>query len=122
MVGFGMVGLVTEYPYFVLAALTITIGEMVFFPSSSTLTAKFAPAEMRGRYMAVAHFAWSVPATIGPATAGFILDHFAPQLLWYIGAGVCAVSALGFYALHSWLGAQERFVPAKPEQSSSASS
>lgn len=118
MVGFGMVGFVSGYPFFVLAAVIITVGEMVFFPSSSALTAKFAPPDMRGRYMAVAHFAWSVPATLGPGLAGLVLDRFVPELLWYIGAALCAVSALGFYALYLRIGAQERFVPVKSEQTS----
>lgn len=116
MLGFGMVGFVSGYPYFILAAVTITVGEMIFFPTSSAITAKFAPPEMRGRYMAVAHLVWAIPATIGPAAAGLILDRFVPELLWYIGAAVCAVSALGFYALHLRLGAQERFTPVPPEQ------
>jgi len=36
--------------------------------------------------------------------------------LWYVGGILCAVSALGFYALHVWLGRQGRFVPAPVEQ------
>jgi len=113
LVGFGMVGIVGNYAFFVLAVIIITVGEMIFSPTSSTLTANFAPADMRGRYMAVAHLAWAIPATIGPGAAGLILDGSNPDLLWYIAAGLCAVSAFGFYTLHRWLGAQERFIPAQ---------
>jgi predicted MFS family arabinose efflux permease len=116
MIGFGMFGFVAGYASFVIAVVTITIGEMIFFPTSSTLTANFAPPDMRGRYMASAHLVWAIPATIGPGAAGIILDRFTPELLWYLGAALCAFSALGFYALHLWLGAQQRFVPVQPEQ------
>jgi predicted MFS family arabinose efflux permease len=116
MVGFGMFGFVAGYASFVLAVIIITIGEMIFFPTSSTLTANFAPPDMRGRYMAAAHLVWAIPATIGPGAAGIILDGFTPELLWYIGAALCAFSALGFYALHLRLGAQERFIPVQPDQ------
>lgn len=115
MVGFGMFGFVAGYAYFILAVVTITIGEMIFFPISSTLTANFAPPDMRGRYMAVAHLVLAIPATIGPGAAGIVLDRFTPELLWYIGAALCAFSAWGFYALHLRLGAQERFIPVQPD-------
>ena len=64
---------------------------------------------MRGRYMAVFGLSWALPATIGPSAAGIILDYFNPNLLWYIGAGLCAVSALSFFDLHFRLGSQTRF-------------
>jgi len=113
LVGFGMIGIVGNYAFFIVAVIIITVGEMIFFPTSSALTANFAPANMRGRYMAVAHLAWAIPATIGPGAAGLILDGSNPDLLWYVAACLCAISAFGFYALHRWLGAQERFIPAQ---------
>jgi MFS family permease len=70
---------------------------------------------MRGRYMAMFGLTWMIPATIGPGAAGVILDNYNPNLLWYIGGILCAVSALSFYLLHVRLGKQERFAPAPPE-------
>jgi len=55
---------------------------------------------------------WMIPATIGPGLAGVILDNYNPNLLWYIGGILCAVSAMAFFALHGRLGRQERFAPA----------
>jgi predicted MFS family arabinose efflux permease len=115
MLGFGMINFVASFGFFVVVVIIITIGEMIFFPTSSALAASFAPADMRGRYMAVANLAWSIPATIGPGAAGLILDGDNPHLLWYIGGILCAVSALSFYALHVRLGKQTRFVPAQTE-------
>jgi MFS family permease len=88
---------------------------MIVMPTSQALVARFAPEAMRGRYMAVFGFAWMIPATIGPGAAGIILDNYNPNLLWAIGAGLCAASALSFYALHLRLGAQPRFVPVPAE-------
>ena len=85
---------------------------MITFPTNRVIATNFAPAEMRGRYMAIYDLGWALPATLGPAAAGLILDNYDPNLLWYLGGILCAVSALGFYALHLWLGRQERFVPA----------
>ena len=73
---------------------------------------------MRGRYMAVFGLSVSVPAAIGPLAAGIVLDNYQPNLLWYLSALLCAISASGFYALHVKLGAQPRF--ARPPRAPSA--
>jgi hypothetical protein len=65
--------------------------------------------------MAVFGLSWTLPATIGPSAAGIILDNFNPNLLWYLGAGLCALSVFGFYILHLWLGKGDRFNPPEPE-------
>ena len=115
MIGFGMFGFVTVYWLFAAAIVVITIGEMVIMPTASALATNFAPEDMRGRYMAVFGLSWALPATVGPSAAGLILDNFNPNLLWYLGAGLCALSVLGFYVLHLRLGRLNRFNPPEPE-------
>lgn len=112
VLGFGMFGFISVYWLFVLAVVIITVGEMIIMPTMSALAANFAPAEMRGRYMAVFGLTYMIPAAIGPGAAGIILDNYNPNLIWYIGGGLCAVAALGFYALHLRLGGQPRFARA----------
>ncbi len=109
MLGFSLFGFVTAFWLFAAAVVVITIGEMLVVPTSQTLAANFAPEEMRGRYMAVYGLVWMVPSIFGPGAAGLILDNYDPNLLWYLGGILCAVSALSFYALHLALGKQERF-------------
>ncbi len=115
MAGFTMIGVVGGVPMFLFAVIVITIGEMITFPTNRVIAANFAPEDMRGRYMAVYDLGWTLPATVGPAAAGLILDHHDPNLLWYIGGFLCAISALWFYILHARLGAQDRFLPARDE-------
>jgi predicted MFS family arabinose efflux permease len=115
MAGFSMIGFVQGIPFFALALIVATIGEMILFPTNKALAANFAPQDMRGRYMAVYDLGWTIPATIGPAAAGLILDNYNPNLLWYIGGILCGLAALGFYALHMWLGPQKRFIPVQEE-------
>ena len=102
-----------------LAIVVITIGEMITFPTNRVLAVSFAPTEMRGRYMAIYDLGWTLPATFGPAAAGLILDNYDPNLLWYLGGMLCLISAVGFYALHLWLGRQERFAPAPVKEKAS---
>ncbi len=115
-VGIFMYGIVSGFIMFVIAAIIVCIGEMIYFPTSQVIAAGFAPKDMRGRYMALAGFAWSIPNTIGPGAAGYILDNLDPRLLWYIGGFICITSALGYFALHLKLGVQERFTPRPPEK------
>jgi MFS family permease len=70
---------------------------------------------MRGRYMAVAGLSWAIPSTIGPGAAGYILDNYNPNLLWYIGGALCGLSVLAYYFLHLRLGARPEFGPAPEE-------
>ena len=109
MIGFSMFGIVSAYWLFVAAVVVITMGEMIIMPVTSALAANFAPADMRGRYMAVFGLTWAIPATIAPTAAGIILDNYDPNLLWYIGGALCLVSTLSFYGLHLILGKQKRF-------------
>ena len=112
VIGFSMFGWVSAYYLFALAIVVITIGEMIVVPTSQALAANFAPEEMRGRYMAGFSLLWMLPATFGPGAAGYILDNYNPNLLWYIGGVLCAISALGYVLLHSRLKSQPRFAPA----------
>ena len=112
VVGFSMFGWVSAYYLFALAIVVITIGEMIVVPTSQALAANFAPEAMRGRYMAVFSLLWMIPATIGPGAAGYILDNYNPNLLWYIGGVLCSVSVLGYLMLHARLKSQARFSPA----------
>jgi MFS family permease len=115
ILGFSMIGFVSSVPLFMLSITMITIGEMITFPTNRVIATNFAPAEMRGRYMAIYDLGWTFPATFGPAAAGLILDHYDPNLLWYLGGVLCTVSAIGFYALQLWLGGQPRFIPVTEE-------
>jgi MFS family permease len=101
MIGFTLFGIVTTYILFALNIVIITIGEMMVVPTSQALATNFAPESMRGRYMAVFGLSWAIPSTIGPGAAGYILDNYNPDLLWYIGGVLCGLSVLAYYALHS---------------------
>jgi MFS family permease len=97
-IGFGMYGLVSTYFLFLVAMVVITVGEMLNAPTGQALVAQFAPADMRGRYMAVFGFSWFIPVTVGPLLAGLIMDNGDPRWVWY-GAGLVGLVAAGAFAL-----------------------
>lgn len=112
MIGFTMYGFVTAYIMFLIAMLIITVGEMIVVPVSQALAARFAPEDMRGRYMAFFGLSFAIPQTIGPWAAGLILDNYNPNWVWYGGGILCAIALAGYYALHLKLSKQPRFAPA----------
>ncbi len=116
VIGFSMFGFVAAYFLFILAVVIITIGEMIIVPTGQALAAEFAPEDMRGRYMAVFGVSWAIPSIIGPGAAGYILDNFNPNLVWYIGGILCAFSVLGYYDLHLRIGKQARFTRVPEEE------
>lgn len=114
MVGYSMFGFVTAYVLFVAAVVLITVGEMIVMPVGQALAANFAPEDMRGRYLALFSLAWSLPATFGPTLAGFVLDNYNPDWVWYSAGIICFLSVLGFLSLH--LATRERLMTATAKE------
>lgn len=113
LVGFSMYGFVTAYALFIAAMVLITVGEMIVMPVGQALAANFAPADKRGRYMALFSLAWALPATFGPALAGIIMDNYNPNWVWYVAGIISALAISGFLWLH--LSTRERLAAAGEE-------
>lgn len=106
-IGFAMYGFVSTYIFFLLAMVIITVGEMIVAPVGQALVAKFAPEEMRGRYMAVFGYSWGISFAIGPYLAGMVLDNFDPRFLWYAAGIIGTLAVMGFLGLHRRVKADE---------------
>jgi MFS family permease len=118
MVGFTAYGFVSGYPLFVVAMLLITIGEMIIMPISQALASRFAPEEMRGRYMAFFGLSWAIPSTFAAWGAGLIMDNFDPRWVWYLSGIIAFIGILGFVALH--LKTRTRFTPESVHETETA--
>jgi MFS family permease len=99
-VGFALYGVVSTYLLFAAAMVIITFGEMIAIPTSQTVTARLAPENMRGRYMAIFGYSWGIPFALGPYLAGLIMDNADPRLLWYAAGVVGLLATAGFGMLH----------------------
>jgi len=99
-VGLAMFGFTSLYGIFIVAMIVLTIGEMIWAPVGQALVARFAPEDMRGRYMALFGFAWIIPSAIGPLAAGVIMDNYNPNWVWYACGIISVVAALGYIAMH----------------------
>jgi len=100
-VGFAMYGFFSTSLFFFIAMAIITIGEMFISPIGQSMVARFAPEDMRGRYMAFYGFSWTIPSLFGPLAAGLIMDNYDPNLVWYLAGIIGLVAAFGYWRLHS---------------------
>ncbi len=65
--GFGMIGLVMHWAWFLLAVLVFTAGEIIASPQQIAFIADWAPPEARGRYLSLYQATWSVAFAVNPA-------------------------------------------------------
>jgi len=66
-VGFGMIGLVMHWAWFLLTVLVFTAGEILASPQQMSFIADWAPPEARGRYLSLYQATWSVAFAVNPA-------------------------------------------------------
>ncbi len=67
--GFGMIGLVMHWSWFLLAVVVFTAGEILSMPQAMAFVADWAPPEARGRYLSLYQATWSVGFAVNPAIA-----------------------------------------------------
>ncbi len=97
--GVGSVAWGWGFPTFLASMVILTIGELIMSPTSTALTARLAPANMRGRYMGLYGLTYSLGHGIGPVIGGLLNDHIAPRAIWYGGLVMGLLSAAGFVLL-----------------------
>jgi MFS family permease len=103
-IGFAMYGANAGLLYYAFAMIIITIGEMVFVPVSQAVAARFAPEDMRGRYLAMFGFSYSIPFAVGPLLAGLIMDNYDPHWVWYASGILGTIGVLGYLWLQTRIG------------------
>jgi len=56
---------------------------------------------MRGRYMAIYGFTWTIPMAFGPWAAGLIMDNYDPNWVWYACGIISTIAIFSYLLLHS---------------------
>ncbi len=105
-----------------------TVAELLHGATSSALTTSAAPEQLRGRYLAVFQFSWTIPQAIAPAVLTALLV-FSPAALWLLLITGVVVSAvyivrleprLPLHAVHPILPATSPPPAATPESAPAA--
>jgi MFS family permease len=99
-IGLGFVALVLwpSYAGAVVCIGLITIGEMLYKPTSAAYAAERAPDGMQGRYQSLYSSASIGGMVIAPPLGGYVYQH-APGLLWPLCAGLALLGAAAFFLL-----------------------
>lgn len=105
--GWGLVGLgfvaLAVWPRFagaVIAVAIITVGEMLYKPTSPAFAADRAPEGMAGRFQSLYSAASISGMVLSPPLGGWVYQH-APGLLWPMCAGL-ALLAAAVLCGHAW--------------------
>lgn len=94
-IGFGMIGVVTSVPLFVMTVAIWTLGEMLLAPLSNAIVSDLAPVHLRGRYMGAITMCWSVGMAF-VFLGGLILQRMGGGVLWSLAFGLGMMAALLF--------------------------
>ncbi|WP_328536936.1 MFS transporter [Streptomyces sp. NBC_00344] len=94
------------------AVLVMTVGEMVYSPSSGALSQFAAPQRLRGRYLATYQLSWSLAYALGPTVFTSLLT-VDGRLPWLLVAVTAALGSLLLTRVERHLPAEAvAFVPA----------
>ncbi|HEY3558785.1 MAG TPA: MFS transporter [Kribbella sp.] len=91
---------------FLLAAVLWSLGDLFLLTRYLTQASGLAPAEARGRYLAIFGLSWGIATTIAPLTVTQLLKTSGPTGLWLTSAAVAAALAV----LQPWF--RKRLAPA----------
>ena len=99
--GFTSFGLAHSFAFMTLSVVIITIGEMIYAPSTNGVVANMAPPDARGRYIGTLGLTRSFGWSIAPLIGGFLLHSFIDQglILWGIIGVVGLVGVIGYVIL-----------------------
>jgi MFS family permease len=80
--GFGMLGLVMHWSWFLLAVLVFTAGEILAAPQAMSFVADWAPPAARGRYLSLYQATWAIAFAVNPAVTLPLHKALGERLFW----------------------------------------
>ncbi|HXY40625.1 MAG TPA: MFS transporter, partial [Vicinamibacteria bacterium] len=97
--GFGMLGLVMHWAWFLLAVLVFTAGEILASPQAMSFVADWAPPSARGRYLSFYQATWSIAFAVNPALALPLHAALGERLFWALMPLVALPAVVTFVRL-----------------------
>ena len=92
--GFGMLGLVMHWSWFLLGVLVFTAGEILAAPQAMSFVADWAPPAARGRYLSLYQATWSIAFAVNPAVALPLHKALGERAFWALAPLVALPAAL----------------------------
>ncbi|MBI4332942.1 MAG: MFS transporter [Chloroflexi bacterium] len=88
---------VGDFPLAMAAMVVITLGEMIFSPTTMAVVGELSPQDWRGHYMGFYGLSETLGMSLGPMLGGFLLDQFPtnPIAIWATISSLAFVAAIG---------------------------
>jgi MFS family permease len=97
--GFTYFMFATNFTQFLTGVIVLTLGEITFVPASTAFVANLAPADMRGRYMAIAGLFFGIGGSVGSQIAFSIYGTLSDKRLTWGILGIIGFATSVGYAL-----------------------
>jgi len=107
-IGVGLTGLAyallptSQWPgWALITILFMTAGEILALPFMQSMAVARSNEQNRGQYMAFYTMAWAFSQLISPFVGTQIIGTAGFSALWWVAAGACGVSSIGFWLISS---------------------
>ncbi len=77
----------------------MTLGEILAMPFMNTYWISRTSENNRGQYAAIYTIAWSIAQITAPSFGSYTAEKFGFATLWWMNAGICTITAIGFALL-----------------------
>jgi len=95
IIGFGLIGMITDLPFFWLTTFIWTLGEILMSINFGVFIVNQTPQNFRARFHAVSSLSFAVGSIIGTALVGYYIDRYNVYTVWYLIAGLSTIGTLG---------------------------
>jgi len=100
-IGFLSLGFVHSFGLAIGAMVIITLGEVVFAPTTLAVVGELSPEAERGRYQGFYGLSETIGLSLGPLFGGMLLDSF-PDSNLSVWGGIALVSVVATASLFAW--------------------
>ncbi|MGV3642487.1 MAG: MFS transporter [Adhaeribacter sp.] len=77
----------------------LSIAEILAMPYMATIPVTRSQPQNRGRYMGLYNLSFSFSFILSPFLGTLLIDRYGYDTLWYSGAGLACLTAIGFFVL-----------------------
>ena len=98
--GFGMLGFVNSYPFFILSTVIWTIGEILVVTNFGVYLADNSPSNFRARFNAIGSLSWSIGAALGTSIAGKFIEEIGLNYIWPLTFILSLIGIAGMYSIY----------------------
>jgi MFS family permease len=99
-IGFGMLGLVSSYPLFIVSTVIWTIGEILVVTNFGVYMADNSPSNFRARFNAIGSLSWSIGAALGTSIAGKFIAEIGLNYIWPLTFVLSMIGIVGMYSIY----------------------